>query len=157
MGWLEALADWPVAEALRASFYAYPLVNVAHILGFILLVGGIAPVDLRLLGAWRSIPLTAFARVLEPMAAVGLVLAVGAGFLLFSVKPEEYAANTPFLIKVGLVAAGTANALVQRFSAGWKEAVRGGPVPAAVKARAVLSLAIWLGALTAGRFIAFLD
>ena len=39
-----------VVSALRNSTLAYPLVNAGHILGVALLVGGIVPLDLRLLG-----------------------------------------------------------------------------------------------------------
>lgn len=153
---LAAIGDWSVAEWLRGSFYVYPLVNLAHIVGFILLVGGILPTDLRLLGAFSRVPVAFFARVLEPMAAIGLVLAVGAGFLLFTVNPLDYVANVPFLIKMGLVAFGIANALSQRFGAGWRLAVAEDVIPRRMKVQAALSIAIWLSALAAGRFIAFI-
>jgi hypothetical protein len=160
-GWFDepliALREWSVAEYLRRSFYAYPIVNLLHIFGFILLIGGILPVDLRLLGAFPSVPVAFFGRILEPMALIGLVLAVTAGVLLFVVKPLEYGVNPSFLTKVTLVALGTLNALALRLSAGWRLAMEGGAVLPRVRVQAIASVVIWLSALAAGRFIAFLE
>ena len=55
--WAAALEATALATGLRNSVWSYPLVNAAHILGVALLVGSIVPLDLRLLGAWRSAPL----------------------------------------------------------------------------------------------------
>jgi hypothetical protein len=90
------------------------------------------------------------ARVLPPVAATGLVLAAVTGFLLFSVRAQEYAANPLFLPKMALIAVGTISALaahraaVFRGDAGNRHAVRGG-----------LSIIAWLGALACGRLLAF--
>jgi len=65
---IEGLA--PVA-ALRASRWTYASVNTAHIVGFALLLGAIVPLDLRLMGWRRSIPIGVMARVLLPVAIGG--------------------------------------------------------------------------------------
>lgn len=62
--WAAALEATDLATTLRGSVWAYPLVNAAHILGVALLVGATVPLDLRLLGAWRSLPLGPLWRVL---------------------------------------------------------------------------------------------
>lgn len=49
------LQNLPWVAALRASRWVYPLVNTGHILGLALLFGAIIPLDLRMLGFWRSI------------------------------------------------------------------------------------------------------
>ena len=46
--WLEAT---PLAGVMRQSPWSYPLVQTAHILGFILVKGAAAMFDLRLLGS----------------------------------------------------------------------------------------------------------
>lgn len=150
-----AIQEWPGADVLRDSRYAYPIANAFHILGFILLIGGILPVDIRLLGGFRPLTMPALSRVLEPMAAIGLGLALLSGLLIFTVKPAVYAANPAFLAKMVLVALGTLNALSLRFGGAWRVAMAGGVVAGHLKARAALSILIWLAALTAGRFIAF--
>lgn len=152
--WLEALHDWEVAALLR--FYAYPLVNAAHIFSIGLLVGSIVPADLRMLGFFAGVPAAPFLRLMTAFAATGLALAITTGFLLFSVQPHEYAGNPAFLTKIGLVAIGATSALVVRFGPGWRAAMAGGGVSPALKAAAFLSIAIWVCALLAGRWIAFL-
>lgn len=154
--WLAALEGWSVAEALRASFYLYPLVNAAHIFGIALLVGSILPVDLRLLGAFRHIPIAGFVPLMTGFSAAGLAIAIVAGFLLFSVKPQEYADNPAFLTKIALVALGTSNALALRWTAAWRTARAGLGVSPVLRASALLSLVTWPAALLAGRWIGFL-
>jgi len=82
---LAAVEATAAAQYLRASRWGYAAVSGAHILGIALLVGAILPLNLRLLGFWRSIPRANLLRVLVPVAATGLVLAVFTGPLLFSV------------------------------------------------------------------------
>ncbi len=154
---LQALAEWPVAVALRQSPALYPLANAAHILGIGLLVGAIFTLDLRVLGAFRQAPLAVLGPPLVRMAAAGLGLALVTGFLIFTVRPAGYAANPAFLVKLGLVAAGLANVLVLKLGAGWRRALAGGAVGWPVRAAAVLSLLIWSGAVLAGRWIAFVE
>lgn len=152
---LDALRDSFIAEAFRRSYYVYPLVNALHILGIGLLVGGILPFDLRVLGGIRSVPLATAARLQVRVAATGLLLAVAAGFLLFTVKPDEYVANPAFLAKLGLVALGIVNALSVRIGPQWKAAIATDSPGLRLRAHALASILIWLSALFAGRFIAF--
>ena len=49
--WLQALAATPVAALLRTSTVAYAALNAAHIFSIGLVVGSIATLDLRVLGA----------------------------------------------------------------------------------------------------------
>ena len=101
---LGALAASPVATALRASRVVYPVVNALHILGLAALFGAILALDLRLLGAARSIPAEPLARYLPRVAAAGLGTAVLTGLALFTVQPADYIGNRAFLLKVALVA-----------------------------------------------------
>ena len=154
---LAALRDWPVAEALRASFYAYPIVNALHIFGLGLLVGSIILVDLRLVGLFARTPATFFGRILEPAAIVGLLIAAVTGFFLFVVRPTEYAVNIAFRVKLVLLVLALLNALIQRFGGGWRLAMADGTILPHVRAQAALSLLLWVAVLFAGRFIAFLE
>ena len=149
---LAALEATEAAQFLRGSRWGYVAVNAAHILGFALLVGAIVPLDLRLLGAWRSIPLATMARVLVPVAAAGLGLAVLAGLLLFAVRAREYAGLEVVQIKLVLVIAGGLSAVTLHAAGGWRLERAG---PARLACHAVVSLTCWLGALVCGRVIAF--
>lgn len=152
---LAAVGASGVAVFLRSSQYVYPLVNAAHILGFALLVGTIAALDARILGFARGIRLDEASRLLLPFTIGGLLLAIVTGAALFSVKPEEYAANPVFLVKLGLIVLAVANALSLRVRPAWRAALAGGTVTPGVRVTAVLSLCLWVAVLVAGRLIAF--
>ncbi len=138
------------AEWLRYSRWGYAGVNAAHILGLSLLVGSIAPLDLKLAGAWRQVPLDALARVLVPVAATGLVLALVTGVALFSIRATEYAALPLFLLKMVLVAAGGVHALAVHAGRGLLAAS-----DPARRRIGLTSLVLWLGILVCGRLLAF--
>jgi hypothetical protein len=154
--WLQALHDWQVAALVRRSFYVYPLLNATHIFSLTLLIGGILPADLRMLGFFKRIVAAPFLRLMTTVSAIGLALAVATGFMLFTVQPLEYAANPAVLTKIALVALGTVNAVVIRFSGAWRMMLATGEATPGLRLGALLSLAIWTAALISGRWIAFL-
>jgi hypothetical protein len=154
--WLLDVETSPLAAALRAAFYVYPLVNAAHVFGIALLVGSILPVDLRLLGLFRRIPLAEFLPVMTAFSAAGLAIAVVSGVLLFTVQALDYAYNTAFVIKIALVAVGIINAVALRFTNAWQAARDGAGVTPGLRASALLSLIIWPMALVSGRLIGYL-
>ncbi len=154
---LQALHDAGFAAALRRAGVFYPFLNAFHILSIGMIVGAIATLDLRLLGAFRAFSLSQLAPPLSRMAAVGVALAAVTGFFLFSVQPKAYAANQAFLIKVGLAALGIINALILHKTSAWRQALADGPVATGARAQAALSLAIWTMAVISGRWIAFVD
>lgn len=144
---LEGLA---LAEWLRGSRWGYAAVNALHIFGVALLIGAIIPLSLRLLGLWPSVGISALYRVLWPVAATGLALAVVSGALLFSVRASEYAALALFGVKALLIALGAVHALVLHWLRGFPAVSRGRRVAAAV-----VSLLIWPAVLVCGRLLAF--
>lgn len=149
-----AMESTAVAEYLRVSRWGYAAVSTAHILGITLLVGSIIPFNLYILGLWRNIPRMILARVFLPVAATGLVLAVSAGTLLFSVRALEYSEILFFQIKIMLVVLGTLSALLLHRSYGLS--LEGATEPR-LKVHALLSMLFWLGALVCGRLIAFVE
>ncbi|MFX4220931.1 MAG: hypothetical protein ACMVO3_08020 [Thalassobaculum sp.] len=150
---LTALAASDLAQALRVSRWGYAAVNTSHVFGIALLVGAILPLDLRLFGVWRRVETADLIRVLVPTAAAGLVLAVASGLLLFAVRPIEYAANPAFLTKIALLGLGAASAIATHLV--WGRRVAQAPRMIQVRAAAV-SLLCWVGALVAGRMIAYI-
>ncbi len=154
---LQAISDLPLAAALRNSAIAYPLVNAAHIAAFGLMLGAIATLDLRLLGAFRAAPLRDLGPPLWRVAAGGLAAAALTGLLLFSTRATTYAENPAFLLKLGLIGLGLANVAALRLNPHWGRTLAGGPVHASVRLAAALSLIAWLGAVLAGRWIGFLQ
>lgn len=158
---LDALAEvlqasvW--SEALRASVWLYPMVNTAHVVGIALLFGAIAPLDLRLLGAFRRVPLAPLAATLVPVATAGLLLALVSGALMFVTRPLDYVAEPLFGLKLVLLAAAVHNALWLRRDSEWRRVgeASGEPPPRRWRWHGLLSLLLWLGVITAGRLIGY--
>ena len=140
----------PIA-ALRESTFAFPLVNALHIIGIALLFGAIVSLDLRLIGCRREAgPADALAKLLQPVAIGGLLLAIPAGLLMFATDARAYAASSLFQAKIVLIALAIGNALWLRAS------VRRGRVPQRQTAFAgVASILLWLGAIVLGRLVGY--
>nr|WP_255617325.1 DUF2214 domain-containing protein [Aurantimonas sp. VKM B-3413] len=141
---------------LKSSRLVYPLVNAGHILSIGALFGSILALDIRLMGFFGAVALPPLARFLPLVAAAGLSGAVVTGFLLFMVQPIDYAANPAFLVKLGLVALGALHAAFVHAGRRWRRMLDTGVASAGLRASAALSVAIWVGAIVAGRFIAFM-
>jgi hypothetical protein len=156
MALVEWIGAWPGAVLLNRSGTAYLLVNAAHIASVGLLVGGILPLDMRLAGVLRGVPLAAIGPFLSRSAGVGLGLAILTGLWLFSVTPREYLANEAFLWKMALLALALANVAVQHHNHHFRLALEGGAVHTSVRVVALWSVTLWLSVLVAGRWIGFL-
>lgn len=152
LGWIAAS---PVAGAMKGSVTLYALVNAGHILALGLVIGAILPLDLRLLGLFRQVPAEALGPFLSRAAATGIALAIVTGASLFSVRPAEYAANPAFLTKIALLSLGIANAILLRLGADWSQACSGQDISARLRLHAAISMTIWIAAVVAGRWIAF--
>jgi uncharacterized protein DUF6644 len=151
-----ALQESALGHVMRSSPVLYPAAEILHIIGFVLLVGSIIALDLRLLGIGRAIAIQPLARLLLPLSRIGFVVAIGMGFLLFSADAAHVVRNPAFQAKLLLIAAALLNILIahagpwRRLAAGWD-----GETPAGAKATACASLLLWLSTLTAGRLIAY--
>ncbi|MBX9845962.1 MAG: DUF2214 domain-containing protein [Xanthobacteraceae bacterium] len=159
MEWLTALEALAPVAALRLARWTYAAVNASHITGIALLFGAIVPLDLRLIGCFRQVSIKTLARVLVPVAVFGLLLAISAGSLLFSIRAVEYAGTTLFQIKMALVACGIANALLLRKAAAWETAQNdtGAIPPLRLRVSGALSITLWLSVIACGRLVAFVD
>lgn len=149
---LLALERLPPVALLRSSGLLYPVVSALHILGIALLVGAIAAFDLRLLGVirgdWRD-----SLRGNAPVAGAGLALALITGLMLFLVRASVYVQNPALWTKWGLILLALLNiALFYRLLRGTAAAPTAG-----MRVCAALSLAFWVAAIFAGRWIAFTD
>ncbi|MFP2905341.1 DUF6644 family protein [Pyxidicoccus sp. 3LFB2] len=155
LGWLEA--TW-LAEVLRREPLLYPLLEVVHILGFVVLVGAAVMFDLRLLGVSRQLSVVGLARHLLPWARRGLAVAAPSGVLLFVTQATQLGRSPVFGLKLTLLVLAGLNAAlfhrrVFRSSRDWDTEVT---TPRAARAAAVLSLLLWTGVITCGRLLAYL-
>ena len=156
MDLLAAIAALPPAAALRASGDLYAAVSAAHILGIGLLVGAALPMDLRLLGAFRSVPQAVVVPFLARIAGTGLALALLTGLALWSVNPGAYLANPAFRLKALLLAGALALVATQHLNPAFRTARAGAHPAPSVRLTAALSALLWLAILAAGRWIGFL-
>lgn len=153
-GWLEAT---PLSLAMRHSLWLYPIVEIIHIVGFVMLVGSVAMFDLRVLGFSKSLPVQALGRHLLRWSILSLALVIPAGLMMFSAHPHEFAANRVFQIKLSLIAVAAINATlfhsgVYRSVEEWNKSIS---APAIAKAQAIFSLAIWIAVICCGRLLAY--
>ena len=154
--WLEASPLGALTRSL--GVWSYGVINLVHILGIILLFGSILILDLRLLGAWRQIPLAQLSRPTTRMAQIGFILAVCSGLPMISVKSTDYIGNPFLLIKFPAIALALLNVWLVHRTVAW-QAHRERDLQPVEQRRlaqgAVLSLTFWLTAITSGRMIGY--
>jgi hypothetical protein len=150
-----ALEASPLGVWARGSGLAYPIANLVHLLGLVLLVGGIGLLDLRLAGLFRSLPVAALSRVLTPLSLVGLVLLGLAGVVMFAADATALLASSVFRWKLALIALALANAAAFRWL--WRGRLARWDLdpPLAGRLMAAASLALWLAVAGLGRWIAY--
>ncbi|HWV60381.1 MAG TPA: DUF6644 family protein [Sphingopyxis sp.] len=150
--WLDTVGVGPWS---RGSALVYPVANTLHLLGLVMLVGGIGVVDLRVIGLWRSLPMAELSRALTPVAIAGLVLMVVSGTVLFAADGTALARSAIFQRKLIIIAAALANAAAFRLI--WRAHIAGWPdiAPGAARIMAAASLLLWLTAGASGRWIAY--
>jgi len=145
-----AFATW-----VRTSGWAYPLVNLVHLLGLTLLIGPIGLLDLRLLGFGRRFALCDVSTALTPYAVTGLLLLIGSGVLLFSADASPLHRNLLLQIKLSCIVLALANALA--FRRIWAHRLndwdRHPPLPG--RLQALLSLLLWPAVGAFGRLLAY--
>lgn len=156
-GWLDYLGDSQLGSAMRSELWLYPIVEVVHILGFVVLVGSIVMFDLRVLGLSRDIPVTALARHLLTWGVAALLLIVPAGLMMFSAHPHDFASNSVFILKLCLIGTAGLNAAlfhvgVFRSVAQWNT---GAAAPGIAKIQAMLSIMLWITVVLCGRLLAY--
>ena len=142
-------------EWARGSAYAYPVANLLHLLGLVLLVGGIGIVDLRLAGLFPRIPAAPLSRALTPLAIAGLILMAASGSVLFAADAVPLAGSTIFRWKLALIAVALANALAFRLL--WRTRIAGweSDPPMIGRVMAAGSVLLWLCVGSLGRLIAY--
>jgi hypothetical protein len=151
--WLEGLL---LASWIRTGAWPFPIANTLHVIGIALLFGGIALLDLRLLGARsRTVAIVPLARLVLPLAAFGFVLAALTGALMFISNAREYWAHPLFSWKLGLIAAAGANALLLHATSWRGRGTWTGSAPLPAKAAGLASLILWIGVIACGRLMAY--
>jgi hypothetical protein len=153
--WLQSTA---LARTISENEILFPWIESVHVLAFVLVVGTIAIVDLRLIGV-ASLDRAAgrLMRDVLPVTWGAFVVAAISGSLLFSSNARTYAHNVFFEGKMVLLAcAGLNMALFHVVGAG--DIARWGATrqtPPAAKAAGAASLVVWAAVVACGRLIGF--
>ena len=139
----------------RGSSYAYPVANLVHLTGLVLLVGGIGLLDLRLAGFFRSLPVQPLWRVLTPFGVAGLVLMVFSGAVLFAADASALFGSDTYRRKMVLIVLALVNAGAYRLA--WRRRLPDwdATAPRVARALALTSLLLWLTVAALGRLIAY--
>jgi hypothetical protein len=149
---LQALNQWAPIVWLKTNVYAYPTLEVMHIVGIAMVFGTLWIVDLRLLlriNALDKLDAQLLAKALLPWTIVGFLLAAMTGLTMFVTRIGDLISNTMFIIKMCLLFAAGTNAAILHAR---------GPLDAEngiTRIQAALSILIWLAVITCGRWIAY--
>jgi uncharacterized membrane protein len=147
------------AIAIAESSWLFPTIETMHVLALTTVVGSIAMIDLRLIGAAQSqrsvIELT---REVLPWTWIGFAIAVCSGSLMFASNAVKYFANVPIRIKMILLASAGINMLyfhlvTYRSARVWHMDAK---IPRSGRIAGGVSLALWISIVTFGRWIGFL-
>ena len=153
--WLDQTS---VGTVIRQSLWLFPAIETIHLLGMAALVSTITVLDLRLLG-WtaKAQPVSKLAARLIPLAWLGFAVQLVTGALLFSSEAVKIYGNPAFRLKMLLlllagVQASVFQVLTSKSLPPWDDRPS---LPAAAKAMGAISLLLWAGIVTCGRFIGF--
>lgn len=155
--WIENLG---LFSDIRGSGYEYPILLSLHLVGLAFFGGLILITDLRLLG-WilRDQPIASVVNALRWPKRIGFLWVATCGFLLGMSKAEGYFLNTFFQLKMTFLFLVFVHAMIFRpLVYNHPEELDKSPqIPGRAKLAAALSLILWLGILSFGRGIGYLN
>lgn len=129
--------------------WAYPLLEVVHILGIALLLGSLVLLELRVWGWARELPLRTLAGLALRVTLLGFALAAASGSLMLASQWSELQGNRALITKMVLLALAGVNAIVFHVRGGLDKGDR------TARLQTVLSLGLWVLVVVCGRFIAY--
>lgn len=135
--------------ALAAHPWAYPLLEVIHLVGLALVLGNLVLIELRVFGLGATLPAPDLARLSLLLVAAGFGLLVISGILMFATQAQELLASRTFAVKMSLMSLALCNAA-------WFHA-RGSLklLDATARVQMVISTLLWLTVVGAGRWLAY--
>lgn len=136
--------------ALKTHAWAYPALEVVHIVGIALLLGNLVLLELRVFGLGAALPVKDLARLGLSLALCGFGLAAASGLLMFATQPAELLASRAFTLKMLLL-------MLAGCNAAWFHG-RGSlaRLDGLARVQMLVSTVIWLAVVVCGRWIAYL-
>ena len=161
MKWCQWINNLSISASVRDSLWLFPAIGWVHLYSMILLMVGIAALDLRLMGITieRGLqqPVLRLARRVRIWAWIWLSVNAVTGSFLFASKAPDYYINPAFRLKILLVLLGVVYhsfilpAIVRPRVTRW-DASSGAPFEA--KITGAFSLLLWVGVIIASQWIA---
>jgi hypothetical protein len=129
--------------------WAWPALEVVHLVGIALLVGPLVLFELRVWGAGAGLEARPLARLALTLSVSGFGIAALSGLTLFLSSPDELLSNRAFLVKMAILAVLGTNALWFHLRGGVRRLDR------LARMQTALSLGLWLAVIICGRWIAY--
>lgn len=154
--WMEAQQ---YSQMLVAGYYSYSWLEATHVLTLMVCIGSLFIIDFRMLGlVMPNVPASIIAARLHKPMIIGFVIMFITGALLVYAKPVETIQSLWFRMKMVLLLLAFINAWI--FNNRLKTAVEGNwdtdPVaPKPLRTGAIISLVLWCGVVTLGRYIPY--
>ena len=154
----QGIESSPIGTAIRESQWAFPVLNLVHLLGLTVAAGTVIYWDLRLLGfGLRRSAVSTVGRQLLPWTWGGFGVMFVSGVLLAWCEAGRLYSNVFFRFKMLLLLLAGLNVLVFHFTIyrsvpAWDHAQ---VAPLQARIAGALSLALWFGLIACGRAIGY--
>jgi len=136
-------------EGLASHPWAYPALEIVHLLGISMILGNLFLIELRVFGFGRMIPVEPLARLSLTLVIIGFSMAALSGLLMFATQAGELLGNRVFTIKMLLL-------MIAGGNAAWFHARSSLAQPDAMaRVQMVVSAVLWVSILSAGRWLAY--
>src|SRR5438034_68663 len=136
------------------SVWAFPTVLLLHTIGMGLVVGVNAGIDLRILGLAPALPLAPMEKYF-PVLWAGFWVNAVTGVVLVAQDATTKLTNPDFYVKMVFIALAIVNLRLIKNRVFRDPFIDKNPFSSNAKVLAVTSLIFWLGAITAGRLLAY--
>lgn len=146
-----SFSQWVIGSS---SVFAFPSILLLHTIGMGVVVGISAGIDLRILGLAPALPLAPLEKFF-PLLWVGFTINTITGFILLAADATTKMVNPDFYVKMVFIALALLNLRTLRKRVFRDPLIDKKPLTSDVKILAVTSMIFWLGAITAGRLLAY--
>ena len=157
MNFLLKLEQIPFCVWLRESdsVWAFPMLLFLHTLSMSIVAGLSATLDLVFLGFWPKLPTSPLERLYGPIW-LGFWISTATGIVLTVADATTRLTNPVFYVKMAFVFGGVWLLVLMRKRVFHDPELDHKVLPSSAKILAWASLVCWLGAITAGRLLAYL-
>lgn len=153
---IEAWAKSVGIFQLMNTSWAWPTAEIIHFFGLCLLIATVGMFDLRMMGVARGVSMKAL-HTLVPFGVAGYALCAITGFMFIVSAPGQYIYNPAIQTKLTLMVIAGVNLAVFYLTTSRAVSSLGEFDMPPIRARVIgfISLACWLGVITAGRLVTF--